>query len=1768
ATCNLGTWNFTDALIGSSASDRFVDTRSARIQNTGTVTMLFDKTNGLGTVTVRHAIWGTDGSSTWQLEVSDNGGATYDAYVSPVQTTATTNIATTASFTVNLTGNSIRVRIVKLSGGGNRINIDNISLGDYVATNAVTTSAISGSPFCITNASGTTVTVPFTATGTYGSGNVYTAQLSDVTGSFSLPVDIGTLASSANSGSITATIPAGTATGAAYKIRVIASDPSVTGSASATVLSVYLNTPDVSLVNVAPISGQVTVSWTNPAGCYDQVMVVASTAAVTCVPSGDGSAYTANATYGSGTVCSSAYTVYKGTGTTVPVTGLTNGTLYYFKVFVRRGSLWSDGVQVSATPNASVTGDFLSKQTGTWDDYNTWSTWNGSAWVNAGSGVYPGSDKLATDAGTANVTIATGHTVELDVSAGTKPIKNLTINNGATLRSLVAATSNFYVTLYGDLINNGTIGNGSTWNSIGFNMEGANATISGTGVFNANRLRKNYTVNTSSNLIISQSINLRWNSSSGTTLYNNAFSSTLFNVTVNENTTVSAILAGTATSGNMAINGVFGQGNNNPANPSTDNCGGTFTVNGTVNIPGTLYATTDANDAGVFAKWIIGTTGVINCNQINCNASGTAGHTLQILNGGRLNVQTNKGFAVGSVVPVFSFTNNTYDLQAGSTVEYSAPSGITPVLTDITYSNLVISGGGTKELINKDSVTTGLTLNVSKDITISGTSTLTPVANNINVGGIWSNYGTDGFAEATSKVTFNGTGEQHIYCPGGESYYNMSVSNSSTDAVEMNTDITVLNDLDLGTNGRLFFAATPSILTLSKMSAGSSSLLGSSTALLDMSASASTLRIGSENVNYTGTLNAGSSSLVNYYRDAAVAGSGGSGSQNVNTGFTYANLSFSGSDTKITNDDFTVTGNLTIDGATTALEATAASKTLTIGGDITLSGNGTMAASCLSNLSILTQGNSLQTFSAGFNAINCYNLSTTKTSNGITLAAGQTTLAIANNLTQATASQLIPNDNRVKIGNVWNLYAAAGFVKGTSTVEYNGSVSQNILAVDYYNLESSSTGARVMASSGTIGIENAFTKGSNAYTFTGSTVNYNGSANQTVTGFTSTAATPGSTYNNLTLSASGNKSLGADTDVEGDFTLSNSVTFRPVASNLRLRSLATKTARVAPVSATASIDYTAGAGRFVVERYFPAKRSWRLVTAPVTVDAAKTVFSAWQQGGGSFGTGAVGSGMYITGPSPSAANGLDDSPMDNFSLKTYNPANSQFAGVANTKTQLIAGTAGVAGAPDNIGFFMFVRGDRSAGNPNAYYPGNSINETTLRDTGKIQIHNYSFNCTPNASIYNYTLVGNPYASPVDFTSLVRSGVANKFQAWDPTLNLVGGYVVVDYDLGAPSIVPSGSLQTGIIQSKQAVLLQSTNLTPTISFTESSKSANDNRALFRPVTNPAAPVTALAINLYTVNADGSNQIADGVLAQYRDDFDNKADHRDALKFANVNETFSIIENNDQYILQRRKPLTANDTVWLSLKKSRTTQYRFNLLTTAFNTANLTGYLEDAYLKTSTPVNMGGSTWVDFAVTGEAASAAANRFRIVFKQTASYTGITAQPVGKDVQVQWWVSSQQAVLQYEVERSADGINFTTVGTVPAMQSQAAAAYQFTDVQPVPGVYYYRIKASSSNNAGGYSDKVKIQLVRNNGHFFVFPNPVKGSQVHLQLNDAAKAVYIIKLVNTAGQELMRKVISHAGGTATVSFTVGSQLAAGAYQLEISAAGKKTQTTPLLIQR
>jgi hypothetical protein len=211
-------------------------------------------------------------------------GGLRDAYLSEFDNTGTIQASTycggpdddygfgvssDASGKINISGITSSLTAISTAGSAQPIfagGTHDAFLDQYVGGASSSTSATTGSVSPSTVCAGSPVSVPFTISGTFNAGNIFTAQLSNSSGSFASPVSIGTL-SGTTAGTIPATIPANTTpTSSGYLIRVVASNPATIGSSS----SITINaTPAVSISGAASSycinAGAVSLTG-NPAG--------------------------------------------------------------------------------------------------------------------------------------------------------------------------------------------------------------------------------------------------------------------------------------------------------------------------------------------------------------------------------------------------------------------------------------------------------------------------------------------------------------------------------------------------------------------------------------------------------------------------------------------------------------------------------------------------------------------------------------------------------------------------------------------------------------------------------------------------------------------------------------------------------------------------------------------------------------------------------------------------------------------------------------------------------------------------------------------------------------------------------------------------------------------------------------------------------------------------------------------------------------------------------------------------------------------------------------------------------------------------------------------------------------------------------------------------------------------------------------------------------------------------------------------------------------
>ena len=663
-------------------------------------------------------------------------------------------------------------------------------------------------------------------------------------------------------------------------------------------------------------------------------------------------------------------------------------------------------------------------------------------------------------------------------------------------------------------------------------------------------------------------------------------------------------------------------------------------------------------------------------------------------------------------------------------------------------------------------------------------------------------------------------------------------------------------------------------------------------------------------------------------------------------------------------------------------------------------------------------------------------------------------------------------------------------------------------------------------------------------------------------------------FHNLTIANTSNTITGTVNPlVSVENTLSVSLgTLACSTGNLTLLSRATNTANVSAVGGAIT-------GNVNVQRYIPSKRAWRLLTAPVA--GSSTIWSNWQNSGGT----ATGAGMYVTGASPSGTNGLDVSNKNTASMKTWTfaPSTSSFTNVTDTKSSTSTiSNAAIANTVSNIGYFAFVRGDRSLTNMNNV---STSSITTLSSIGALQTGALTYNI-PNAasaSTLGFALIGNPYAAPVDFASIVAGGgltnISTTFYTWDASMGNLGAYVTFVFSNGSYSkTTNSSSTQTTAIQSGQAFFVTTiaANTAASITFKEAYKTTNNIVAPiagFRPM-GPSTSLNitgSLAANIYYVNGDSSLTIADGNLTQFSAGFNKEVlKNEDAFKLINISENLGLVRNGTILAIESRPNLSTVDTIFLNLTKTSQRAYRFNFEPAYLNNTNLVGYLQDKYLNKSTEISLVNNTPVNFNIDGNAGSYAVDRFQIVFKSLLpfAFTNITATKNNSDIAVNWKVANETDIVQYDVEKSTDGITFTKVKTTLVTgNNNAANNYIWLDGNAQAGDNIYRVKMLGKDGSTKYTENVNVTIVAINTGISIYPNPIKEGKINIQMGNQPSGTYLLSIINNNGQVIYTGTIQNNSNKSNFLINLNTKAAKGIYNLQITTPQNKISTQKLIVE-
>lgn len=171
------------------------------------------------------------------------------------------------------------------------------------------------------------------------------------------------------------------------------------------------------------------------------------------------------------------------------------------------------------------------------------------------------------------------------------------------------------------------------------------------------------------------------------------------------------------------------------------------------------------------------------------------------------------------------------------------------------------------------------------------------------------------------------------------------------------------------------------------------------------------------------------------------------------------------------------------------------------------------------------------------------------------------------------------------------------------------------------------------------------------------------------------------------------------------------------------------------------------------------------------------------------------------------------------------------------------------------------------------------------------------------------------------------------------------------------------------------------------------------------------------------------------------------------------------------------------------------------------------------------------------------------------------IKATNYNDKVEIWWRTETEVETKTFEVERSSDGIHFTSLVVIDgAKNSNVPLEYKSADDNPSNGLNFYRVKETSSTNVVSYSAIAKVKTSKD-AVVKLYPNPVHEK---LTIQYDVMQPTQIKIIDLMGRTI--KSVQTNKASSFTSIDVNS-LAAGTYTVVLYDKETIIQTQRILKQ-
>lgn len=163
----------------------------------------------------------------------------------------------------------------------------------------------------------------------------------------------------------------------------------------------------------------------------------------------------------------------------------------------------------------------------------------------------------------------------------------------------------------------------------------------------------------------------------------------------------------------------------------------------------------------------------------------------------------------------------------------------------------------------------------------------------------------------------------------------------------------------------------------------------------------------------------------------------------------------------------------------------------------------------------------------------------------------------------------------------------------------------------------------------------------------------------------------------------------------------------------------------------------------------------------------------------------------------------------------------------------------------------------------------------------------------------------------------------------------------------------------------------------------------------------------------------------------------------------------------------------------------------------------------------------------------------------------TALQVKIQGDNAVIEWQVQNEFETSLYEVEFSANGINFEKIGVVNARNVSTANYSSLHHIAELNLTnYFYRIKQVNKNGIIYYSQIVILKL-QNNSEVIIHSNPFVNN-IALTYSTTKKEKIHLSLVNSLGQLVYQQTKEVVSGSNSITIQLANKLNSGNYYLKI----------------